>query len=309
VLTLSFFSSKVELINFPPSKVDLISFQNSFATLGSFETSKNGIYHQTKIINSSLGWNVDVGPGVKLSNTIVSPLSRVVEDIHDKQSKNRTMSTEVVSYEIKAGLYSFLAVIAIGISLIPVFELWTLLSPSTVFVSVPVLALALFCQTLVWLIMYWFIQKIALDSVKTRIDATQRALYITNLNICWALQARTFLPVLWGTPLFSFVTSALGSKVKGRFLFFGNRTYDFPFITVDDRTISDYAQLNGHQKVYDEITIGPCNLHGTLHEATFVMPNSATDSDHSGPWKTILRVRCAPKLKSISETSTDLQQF
>lgn len=89
-----------------------------------------------------------------------------------------TAAMDVVAYDIKTGIYSFLAVVIVGISLVPPFELWIFLAPPTVFAAVPVLALALFLQTALWLILYWLFQKVALGRNR-HIDPSQTALYAT----------------------------------------------------------------------------------------------------------------------------------
>lgn len=72
--------------------------------------------------------------------------------------------------------------------------------------------------------------------------------------------------------------------------------------TIGDRTVTDYAHLSGHQKVYDEITLGPSRIIGILEEGTFVIPNTETSCSHSGPWKvTLSRKSGLPEETSASE--------
>jgi hypothetical protein len=81
--------------------------------------------------------------------------------------------------------------------------------------------------------------------------------------------------LLCGTPFFNVVARFLGATMEGRALFLEAKLYDWPYLTLADKTIvEEGAIITGHTVVFQELTIGPVRLAGVIHDKAAVSPGS-----------------------------------
>jgi hypothetical protein len=76
----------------------------------------------------------------------------------------------------------------------------------------------------------------------------------------------------------------MGTTCEGQALYFGDHFYDFPFVTVGEKTVINNSLINGHSATFEKLTLGPCYyLSRTLHPYCFAMANTRVTAKESGP--------------------------
>lgn len=283
------FGSKIIVSDVPPSKVDLISVKNSsFLSSGlTFDVEKEGEYHRTEITESSIGYGVVVGPGLTLSRAVVPPNTHVQHSISNKELDSRCSSSPVSFHVGTSVLYILMIGAAFG-SLIPVYELWyNVLKPSSVYKAVPVLALTVTVQTIVWVIVLWALQIATYGFSRKLSSPWSESMFSVYVTFCWSIQVWSFLSLLWGTPFFSMVARSLGATIEGRLLYFGREIFDLNFVTVASDAVLDDALVNGHFAVYRKVQLGPNHLSGVLHPGTMASVGAEIVGSETGPWRAV----------------------
>ena len=177
--------SKVTADSFPPSKVDLIRIRRSFMPMTTFETSSGGAYHRTEILDSSIGFNALIRPGVTIKGSVVAPLATVDENtiLESDSSKASTgsayarLSRHWLTMDV---LYAIWIMILFG-SFIPAYELWTsVFQPVSVKQTILVLALLVVVQTAVWLSVLFFVQLVTLGGTNKRRSPWSNEMYMVR---------------------------------------------------------------------------------------------------------------------------------
>jgi hypothetical protein len=133
------------------------------------------------------------------------------------------------------------------------------------------------------------------------------AMYSVYLSSSAQFQTWSAVTILWGTQLFNDVARLFGASIEGRTLYFGNRMYDGPFLTVSNRTVSDGTQLSGHSIVYEQVKLGPTRVAGLLHEGTLVIANARTTTKETGPWRPAVAKDERTTLRYNMSASRDLE--
>jgi hypothetical protein len=270
--------------NFPPSKVDFLQIRNSFVSAGvSFEIGEG----KTKIIDSSIGYSVQVAPGVEVRRSAVQPFGEVNESLCDHNLKNQIQVSSSV-----AALKELFMLLTVGISissLIPSFEFFLYAAlHSSLGVAAVGLAGTVVIQCVVWTILLRLLQSLVL--LNNRDALYFQPMYAVFLIFySWVLSTYSHWFALWGTPFFTLLMRFMGAEVKGELLYYGRELHDFPHLIFDDKTIIDECQLTGHYQVGHDLTIGPSHHAGLLHEECFTVANTFMQGNvERGPWKAIL---------------------
>ena len=94
--------------------------------------------------------------------------------------------------------------------------------------------------------------------------------------------------------MFSTIARFLGASVKGQLLYFGERMYDFPLVSVARRTVVDGATVVGHNIIYGKTHFGHTHISGTVRQKTFVMAMAKIYGKETGPWHAIAQPVISP---------------
>lgn len=279
--------SRINVDGFSASMLDLIRIRRSFVSKCTFHTKQNGAFHRTEVDESSIGLSAVVNPGLRISRTVVVPLFHVKESIEGESLDARGSPIHPLTsllQEMTINLLYLVLMATLFVGLLPAYELWKVLKPSSVYI-IPVLAMTMAVQTLSWVLILFLFQLALYGRSPKRTSPWSSSLFAVYITACWNIQVTSFLPALWGTPLFNAAARLLGSTIGGRVLYFGLPIFDFPYITVAEKTILDCVAIIGHYVVYREITVGHTIVSGVLHQGTVGLPNSVVSGKESGPWR------------------------
>ena len=274
-----------------PSKVDLISSRHSYFAITTFDVTCKGNYEMTRVDQSSISYNVHLDPGVTVSRSIVPILSHVTEDIV-KDTPDPKFSSKSPAAQWRTLLaheaFTIAVVLLAFVSLIPAFELWqNVFDPQSAETAVPVLALVLVVQSLVWLLIAAAFHLVLYGNTK-RTSPWSAALFMVYVSTLFSIQNFSMFRVAFGSPLFSAMARFMGAKIPGRALYFGDIFYDLPYVTLNDRTVIDGARvLCSHFQVYWDTRLGHNSFSGIIHPGTFVSPNAVVTANESGPWRAV----------------------
>ena len=288
------FASKVEMECFPPSKMDLIHVRESSIGTVTFDVKSEGVYYRTNIVQSSLGQFCHVDVDVSIIKALIPPLTIVGESvIKHKLKPERSMKTSCWLFldELCIVLLDKVKLVLVALTAYPAYLVWTHVPPAvsmdvSIVTCVPIGALSLAAEFLSWLVLFLSLNAITFLGV----SQTRARPWISGMHWVYQTAADTFeqwsfFRIFYGTPIFPFLARLMGATVEGRVLYFGERIYDFPLITLGDRTVIDNALVVGHSIDYGQLTFGHTHVHGLVHERTFVMAGSSTAGrDESGPW-------------------------
>ncbi|CAB9524378.1 Putative fatty-acid--CoA ligase FadD21 [Seminavis robusta] len=295
---------------FPPSKVDLVTVRRSF--LGdeeiSVKCSETRRYLPVSISNSSLGRKCALQPGSAVSNCIVQPLRAVegkisgdVSHLDERTSDMREATICVWMEEFLGVLFAAALATLLGLTLLPAYEIWLAVNPTHVATEIATLVVIFLSVTLLWLSVYYLLFLIH-DPWRRRYgEYPSYQMYKSYRQFGVTVQTWSFVRLLWGTPLYKYVAQwVLGSKVEGRFLYFGRHCIDSPFLTFRDRTVVDNSVVNGTHVIYGTLFMGEVDISGVLHDFCYAMANSASERAEHGP----LRVLATGTLEAKRESET-----
>jgi hypothetical protein len=206
------------------------------------------------------------------------PLRYVTESTVRETPDERHSSQSFVSLLWSEGFMFLLYLVSffmVLLNMVPSYELWmNVIQPASVWIAVPTLAMMLAAQTTALLVLHYVLSLAGLGGTSCigRSKPWNEAFYGVYHSCNWGVQNWTMMSVFWGTPIVGFVLNLLGANVDGRFLYFDSTHYEIPYyLSVADRTVSDWAKLLGHSAVFSNITLGPVRVSGILHENTVAM--------------------------------------
>lgn len=141
-----------------------------------------------------------------------------------------------------------------------------------------ILAGSLGIQSTLWMAVILILQFVTfIGASEARPTPWSPSLYAVYLSSSESFQAWSMIPIFWGTQLFNDIARLFGSNVEGRSLYFGNRMYDSPFLSISSRTVSDGSELCSHNILYEQVSLGPTRLAGILHEGSLVSLHTRHD--------------------------------
>ncbi|CAB9504037.1 Putative fatty-acid--CoA ligase FadD21 [Seminavis robusta] len=286
-------ASKVYFDSFPPSKMDLIHVRRSFVAGVSFDVRKYGAYYPTHIHDSSIGESAHVNAGLVISNAVIPPVSVVSArtQLQDFAKSDQTLPDFSWSKELVVTLVYIMVVMCFKTSVYAGYRYWAFFDKQVPgWCVVFFLAGSITIQATCWMLFILVLQYVTFFGVsEDQPNPWSPAIYAVYLSSSAQFQTWSAVTILWGTQLFNDVARLFGSTIDGRALYFGNRMYDGPFLTVSNRTVSDGSQLCGHSIVYEQVKLGPTKVAGLVHEGTLVIANASITSKHSGPWRPVVQ--------------------
>ena len=302
--------SQVFAHRFLPSQMDLIKVRSSFISSGAmFDVKKKDAYYETDVSDSSIGWNVRVGPGVQISKAVVSPSLHVTKSIikHEYDERFEHVSFFSVFKREMLMISGYIMLVgAILLSLIPSFELWMrAIAPTSIWAAVTTLSLAVMVQMVSWTILFAMIQTIALAGTSNSTKPWSIVAYAIYGTMYSAYQNWAFMSVLHGSRLYNLLQRVLGCTFEGKALLF-SRNEDLPRLSFSDKTIVDSGStISGHYAVYGTIALGSSYISGVVHEGTFISCSDVTTNE-SGPGRTYFGSKDSKS--SIHDTSSSSSQ-
>lgn len=288
------FQSKILPSSVKPSTADLVKVRKSVVSQVTFDLEKSGQLHETALIESSMGLGSHVDAGTCVSKKIIPPMTYIRESTFQEQLDDRAtlLSTgEIIQKNVVVSmLYGLMFGVVFG-SLIPTYELWMeVIRPEPINEAVPVLALSLAIQTLVWSFIPPSLEWAANGRPPRAERVKAQPVFVVYQTFTGAFETLSFLWTCQGTPFFNVMAQFMGSKVEGRLLHFGGMTDDWSFITYADRTIIDSAGLAGHAAVYEEVEKGPTRVSGVIYPGSWVTVGADINSAETDPMRVVFQM-------------------
>jgi hypothetical protein len=303
--------SKVYLDSFPPSKMDLIHIRRSFVAGATFDVAKYSAYYTTYIQDSSIGESAHVNAGLDIHSAVIPPVSLVSARTQLPKLAKSELSLPEFSWgkEVVVTFVYLLVVLCLQTTWYAGYLFWAFFDKQVPGWCVMFfLAGALGIQSTLWMIFILVFQSITYLGVSEDHPIPwSSAIYSVYLSSSAQFQTWSAVTILWGTQLFNDVARIFGASIEGRALYFGNRMYDGPFLTVSNRTVSDGSQLCGHSTVYEHVKLGPTRVAGLLHEGTLVIANSRITAKETGPWRAAVEKDELTALHYHMNASRDLE--
>jgi hypothetical protein len=271
-LDVDFQSGIVSNDRFPPSKVDQLRVRRSFVAAGVIFQPGGAI----DILDSSVGYRVNVGAGVSIHRSTVAAMMEVEQSLYD-QNYQPTVHTRM--FFVASEVYSLLVTLLIVGCLIPAFEFFNFaVKESPVVIAVPALVLTLVIQCVSWTLLLRFVQA-AVMSLKRGGVIAYEPLYHTFIQITFEIRRWAQWSMLNGTPFFKPFLQFMGSNVKGDLFYNGAGLHDFHTLVFEDKTIVDECQVMGHYQVGNTLTIGISTAAGLLHPGCVTVANARLQSN------------------------------
>ncbi|CAB9525429.1 7a-methyl-1,5-dioxo-octahydro-1H-inden-4-yl [Seminavis robusta] len=275
---------------FLPSKVDFIKIRKSFVATISLDFRKQST-SKFEIVNSSIGYGVNLHAGVKIVQSSIPPRLDVSGDVYDLNTSGRASQPSIfMDFVLPEVTQIFLAVV-LFVSLIPSYELGrACMNNATTGVAMFGLLMAVLLQLFLWLLSSRVFESIQLN-LPTGVQESTIGAYVANV---WFFRVQNVLELLLaGTPMFTYYAHIMGAEVNGDFWYFGNAIYEYSNLHIHGSTIVDSSSLNGHYIDGNGLTIDDTHISGVLHPGCFAVAGSKA-SGESGPWKVILGRGGAP---------------
>ncbi|CAB9515554.1 D-alanine--D-alanyl carrier protein ligase [Seminavis robusta] len=272
-------------IIFFPSKVDFLKIRKSFVgtiTLDMTTPADSKI----ELINSSVGYGVNVHAGVKVMRSTIPPRSNVSDSVYDLNHSGKAWkpsSSALLLPEVTQLLLN----IAIFVSLIPAFEVGiaALKSSSTV-ITMFGLTGAFSLQLFVWVISTRAVEGLMLSLPHT----VQQDVFGIYINNVWMFGVGNWLVILlYGTPMFAYYARFMGADVEGDLWYFGNSLYEYGKLHFKGCVIVDSAHVSGHYIDGNGLVIADTYVSGLLHPGCYASAGSVVTGNENGPWKVFLR--------------------
>jgi len=155
--------------------------------------------------------------------------------------------------------------------------------PISIWTAVPCLLCSLVLYTMFLGLIVAFLQYDALAWSEELSHPWRKSAYAAYQTMAHTFQVYSFVDVVLGSPIYTFVVKLLGGKIEGRALLFPQRLHEFSLLRFLDRTIVDSSHVTGHYGIYNEIVIGPCRVGGVLREGVYAA--NALVLSGSDPWR------------------------
>lgn len=276
----------------PPSKVDLITMKETFVSNSRFDVEWNNCSHRVTLEKSSIGFGCKVAPlaggRLHIAQSSVSPYSRIHNSIGGDDNRAPSYgSMELLCMFVKSSSLHFIFVVGgIFVSLIPPFELWSLCWESKlIWTAVPLLPGSLLLQTTTLAMIVRILQPFALMTKKHSSEARNKVLFFSCLHLSNFLRFSSVPIVTFsGSTTYNILLRLLGVQMKGHAIVMDQALYEYKYLTIDDKTIIDCAQVSGHHVMFDQVTLGHSSVKGILNQGTYCPCTNITGPEID-PWR------------------------
>ncbi|CAB9500940.1 D-alanine--D-alanyl carrier protein ligase [Seminavis robusta] len=265
---------------FLPSKVDFVKIRNSFLASMTLDFNKTAD-SKIEIINSSIGFGVNLHAGVKIMQSSIPPRSDVSDSIFDL-NQIRAKKAAILTEEVGLQLMN----VVFFASIIPSYEIGLAATTSS---SAGIAAFGLAVAVLV-LFFVWILSARIVEGVLLNLPhQAQQDLFGVYLNHVWYFRVGNILEMLlYGTPMFAYYARFMGAEVDGDLWYFGFAIYEYGKMHFQGNTIVDSSSLNCHYMDQSGITMDDTYVSGIIHPGCFAVAGSVITGEDNGPWKVFL---------------------
>ncbi|CAB9518775.1 D-alanine--D-alanyl carrier protein ligase [Seminavis robusta] len=272
---------------FFPSKVDFVKVRKSFVATISLDLTERG-GSKIEIINSSVGYNVNVHAGVKIMKSKIPPRSDVSDSVYNlNQSRKAQKPTSLIMDLFLPEVLQLLLNVVIFASFIPTYEIGLAATESSsIAIAASGLAAAFVLQLFLWVLLTRLVERLLLILP----GRAQQSFFGIYINHVWLFNVGNWLVLLlYGTPMFAYYARMMGAEVDGDLWYFGNALYEYSKLHFKGSVIVDSSSLNGHYIDCSGLTIDDTYVSGLIHPGCFAVAGAAVSGPETGPWKVFLR--------------------
>ncbi|CAB9504303.1 D-alanine--D-alanyl carrier protein ligase [Seminavis robusta] len=270
-----------------PSRVDFVKIRKSFVATITFEFDCKAD-SKIEIVNSSVGYHVNVHSGVKIVRSMIPPRTDLLDSIYDVNEASQNLNLSILMNIILPELSQQVLNAVLFASLIPSYEIvyYATQTTSSTWIAMPCFVAALFTLLLVWILSARTVEWLMLKLPRN----LQQCLFGVYINHVWFFRIWNLLEVLLsGTPMFAYYAQFMGAKVDGDLWYFGIALYEYGKMHFQGRTVVvDSSSLNGHYIDGNGLTIDDVCVSGVLHPGCFVVAGSVLSGKENGPGKVFL---------------------
>ncbi|CAB9522650.1 Putative fatty-acid--CoA ligase FadD21 [Seminavis robusta] len=271
---------------FFPSKVDFVKVRKSFVATIFLDFSKCGD-SKIEIINSSIGYNVNLHAGVKIMKSMIPPRSDVPDSVYNLNQSSKARKPSLIMDLFLPEVLQLLLNVVIFAFFIPTYEIGLAVTQSSsVATTVCGLAAAFVLQLSLWVLLTRLVERLLLILP----GRAQQSFFGIYINHVWLFNVGNWLVLLlYGTPMFVYYARMMGAEVDGDLWYFGNALYEYSKLHFKGSVIVDSSSLNGHYIDCNGLTIDDTYVSGLIHPGCFAVAGAAVSGPETGPWKVFLR--------------------
>ncbi|CAB9508014.1 D-alanine--D-alanyl carrier protein ligase [Seminavis robusta] len=270
---------------FTPSRVDYVKIRNSFLSTISLDLNHECADRTIEIINSSIGYGVNLHAGIRILHSVLPPRADVSESVMDLNQSGLTFQPNLILDMVVPEIAQQALNVVLFASIIPSFEVGHVATTSSSATSAVLgLMAAVVLQMTVWNLSSMAFERILLNLP----SRAQQVLFGAYINHVWLFRVRNWLVyLLYGTPMFGQYASMMGAEVDGDLWFFGHTLYEFGRLHFRGCTIIDSSYVSGHFIDGNGLSIDDTIMSGVLHPGCVAIAGSVGFGEN-GPWKLFL---------------------
>ncbi|CAB9518761.1 D-alanine--D-alanyl carrier protein ligase [Seminavis robusta] len=272
---------------FFPSKVDFVKVGKSFVATSSLDLSKCGD-SKIEIINSSIGYNVNLHAGVKIMKSMIPPRSDVSDNVYNLNQSNKLQKpTYLIMDLFLPEVLQLLLNVVIFASFIPTYEIGLAATESSsIAITACGLDAAIVLQLFLWVLLTRLVERLLLILP----GRAQQSFFGIYINHVWLFNVGNWLVLLlYGTPMFAYYARMMGAEVDGDLWYFGNALYEYSKLHFEGSVIVDNSHVSGHYVDRNGLAIDDTYVSGLLHPGCYASAGAKVFGSENGPWKLFLR--------------------
>ncbi|CAB9523166.1 expressed unknown protein [Seminavis robusta] len=268
-----------------PSKVDYLKIHNSFVSTIYLDLNHECVDSKIDISNSSIGYGVNLRPGIRIQNSVLPPRADVSESVIDLNRSGLAFRPSLILDMVLPECAQLGLNVVLFASIIPSFEVGSVATTSSSGIGA-VLGLV---AALVLQLAIWNLSSMAVEWILLKLPGrAQQALFGVYINHVWIFRVRNWLiQLLYGTPMFGWYASMMGAEVDGDLWFFGHTLYEFRRLHFRGCIIVDSSYVSGHFVDGNGLSVDDTVVSGVLHPVCVAIAGSVA-SGENGPWKLFL---------------------
>ncbi|CAB9514439.1 D-alanine--D-alanyl carrier protein ligase [Seminavis robusta] len=271
---------------FSPSRVDFVKIRKSFVATITFDFDCKAD-SKIEIINSSVGYNVNLHSGVKIVRSTIPPRTNLSDSVYDLNKATPKSKSPILMNIFLPELPQQALNMVLFATFIPSCEIvYHATQTSSTWIAMCCFVAAFFTLLCVWILSTRMIEWLML-SLPSKV---QESLYGVYINHVWFFRVRNLLELLLsGTPMFSYYARFMGAEVDGCLWYFGNAIYEYGCLHFNGSVIVDSSHVSGHYIDLNGLTLGDTYVSGLLHPGCYARAGSVVNGKENGPWKVFLR--------------------
>ncbi|CAB9513800.1 D-alanine--D-alanyl carrier protein ligase [Seminavis robusta] len=270
---------------FSPSTVDFVKIRKSFVATITFDFDGK-VGSKIEIINSSVGYHVNLHSGVKIMRSMIPPRTDLSDSIYDLNHARPKLNSSPLMNIFLPELSQLVLNMVLFASLIPSYEIvHHATQTSSTWIAAGCFVTALFALLCVWILSTRTVEWMMLSLPRN----VQVSLFGVYINHVWLFRIRNLLELLiCGTPMFPYYAQFMGAKVDDDLWYFGHAIYEYRKLHFKGSTVVDSSSLNGHYIDGNGLMIKDTYVSGVVHPGCFAVAGSVTPGKENGPGKVFL---------------------